>query len=148
MFCFRQPVVCAEQQEIERKIAAITLHLDSCCNCAEINNRNRIGDINPDAKPCDYDETTSGGKGYKEIIHQLGTQPGLVQINYNMLNIPDEMSVYYNEQLVASSNGLVSGTGNLSFYYQAIPGEPTYCKIVMRAPQNGTAWNYHIGCPR
>ena len=149
IFCFRDPVIeCGQPQQIVNNINSISSHLDSCCNCDAVNNQNNIGNIPPGSKPCDYDETMSGGKGYKEIIHQLGDSPGQVVINYDMLGISDQMDVYYDDQLVASTGGLVSYKGNLSFFYPATPGRPTFCKIVMRAPKDGTAWQYHIGCPR
>jgi hypothetical protein len=144
-YCFRLPCVnCSSYQQINSGIALIESHLDSCCNCRTAINQQ----VPPNSKPCDYDETMSGGQGYKEVTHQLGLQPGTVHIAYDMLNLPDEMDVYYNDQLVGSTSGLVSGTGNISFYYPADPNKPSYCKIILKAPKSGTEWNYHIGCPR
>lgn len=144
--CYRTPFFyCVQQEKIKQNITSIYHHLDSCCNCNQV-----VNHVLPpaNAKPCDYDASMNGGKGYTEWVHNLGTNSGMVIIDFNMQNIPDKMEIYYDGQIVATTQALVSGTGSLSFYYPALPDKPTYCKVVLTAPSDGTQWSYHIGCPR
>ena len=145
LFCFNKNCDnCYNQKQLENRIIEVQKQLDNCCDCKT----NKSNILPPNIKPCDYDESISGGKGYKESIHQLGPDPGLVVINYQMKAIPDKMEVYYDNVLVASTKDFVSGAGSISFYYPADLQKETYCKVVMSAPQDGTEWSYHIGCPR
>ena len=145
ILCFRSPfVTCSQNAQINNGIDVISRRLDNCCDCSVV----KKVQPPPDTKPCDYDESMSGGKGYTEATHHLGSIPGIVVIDYNMQFIPDQLEVYYDDQLVSTTKKMVSGTGSLSFYYPAQPGKPTYCKIVMSAPKDGTSWGYHIGCPK
>lgn len=95
----------------------------------------------------DCDATVkSGGKGTTETTHQLGQNSGKVVIKYNMQNIPDQMIVYYNNEIVAQTDGLVSGLGTLEFEYN--PSGSNYnCKIIVDAPQDKTNWEYIVNCP-
>jgi hypothetical protein len=106
--------------------------------------------------PCPVDErpptpcgqvTASGGQGVTRTRHALGTTPGLVQITYNMYSITDRLDCLYKGVLVASTGGLVSGSGTLSWAYAPAPGDPAWCLIVVSAPNSGTAWVYTMQCP-
>ena len=142
LFCFRSPNYnCDLEKQMNDRIALINSNVDSCCDCKTITPPLNV-------KPCDYDENKSGGQGIETNYHSLGENPGMVTITYQMVNLPDRLDVYYDEVLVASTNGYVSGGGSLSFYYPAEKGKPTFCKVVLSAPKNGTVWSYHIGCPR
>jgi hypothetical protein len=89
----------------------------------------------------------SGGKGETITIHELGNRSGIVNIQYDMENIPDKMDVYYNGNLVTTTRTLVSYNGFLSFKYNALNGNPTKCKVVLSAPEDGTSWQYLLNCP-
>lgn len=97
-------------------------------------------------KPCGQ-VTASGGQGVTRTRHALGLNPGLVRITYDMYSIPDRLDCYYQGVLVATTGGLVSGSGDLSWTYEAQPGAPVWCLIVVSAPQSGTAWTYLMRCP-
>ena len=43
--------------------------------------------------------------------------------------IPDQMEIYYEDNLVASTASLVSGGGNLTFNYTPNPNGPFHCII-------------------
>ena len=133
----REDLLCQQTDRIEEKANGVISALDNCCDCA------------PPAgtEPCNTNIAESGGRGYFEKNHDLGATAGTVNIKYDMLNIPDKMEVYYDGQLVASTQQDVSGAGILSFYYPAMPGKPRYCTVIMTAPQSGTQWGYFIGCP-
>ena len=79
--------------------------------------------------------------------HDLGSNAGTVTVSYEMFPNPDRMDIFYNGVSVASTNGLVSGRGILSFNYPATTGFPTFCIIQMLAPNAGTEWYYDIKCP-
>lgn len=89
----------------------------------------------------------SGGQGTTTTIHDLGTKSGIVRIFYDMNNIPDQMDVHYDGQLVATTRNMVSHRGELTFNYQYQSNKPTYCKVTLSAPQSGTIWEYLLNCP-
>jgi hypothetical protein len=97
-------------------------------------------------KPCGQ-VTASGGQGTTRTRHALGPTPGQVRITYDMYGIPDRLDCFYKGVLVASTGGLVSGTGTLQWAYAPAPGDPAVCLIVMSAPNSGTAWVYTMACP-
>jgi hypothetical protein len=64
--------------------------------------------------------------------------PGLVRITYDMYGIPDRLDCFYKGVLVASTDGLVSGTGTLQWAYAPAPGDPTWRMVRVSAPNSGT----------
>lgn len=109
----------------------------ACDNC--------LADERP-PKPCG-EVTASGGEGTTRTRHALGPVAGLVQIAYDMYTIPDRLDCYFRGVLVASTGGLVSGSGTLQWTYAPAPGDPSWCLIVVSAPNSGTAWIYTLNCP-
>ena len=103
---------------------------------------------NGPATACDFESSKEGGQGQTVTKHDLGNSAGVVNISYHMLAAPDKMDVYYDGQLVASTNGLVQFDGFLSFKYIPLMGKPNYCIVVMTAPENDTQWNYTVNCPK
>ncbi len=97
-------------------------------------------------KPCGQ-VTASGGLGVKRTRHALGPRPCLVRITYDMYSIPDRLDCFYKGILVASTSGLVSGSGTMQWTYAPAPIDPAWCLVVMSAPSSGTAWVYTINCP-
>lgn len=97
-------------------------------------------------RPCGV-ATASGGQGTTRTRHGLGAFPGLIRITYDMFSIPDQLDCYWKGLLVASTAGLVSGTGELVWTYDPQSGEPQWCLVIVSAPQSGTAWVYTINCP-
>jgi hypothetical protein len=90
----------------------------------------------------------SGGPGETTTQHELGKKSGTVVIEYDMKTLPDEINVYYDNVIVATSNGLVSNTNTLQFKYTAVAGKPTYCIVKISAPYEDTEWNYLLNCPQ
>jgi hypothetical protein len=148
--CCSKPYACDLDNKIGDQVAEINRNIDSCCACSVITQPIVTNPITQpkETKPCDYNESKEGGKGVTTNFHSLGSTPGQVTITYQMQNLPDRIDVYYDDVLVASTNNYVKGGGTLSFYYPAENGKPTFCKIVLSAPNDGTAWSYKIGCPR
>ncbi len=97
-------------------------------------------------QPCGQ-VTASGGQGTTKTRHGLGPTAGIVRITYDMYSIPDRLDCFYQGVLVASTGGLVSGSATLQWAYNPLPGDPTWCLVVMSAPNNGTAWVYTLNCP-
>ena len=130
-------VLVQDQQEL----AKLQKELDECRE-SNLPNDNADGSV-----LCD-NMVQSGGQGQTTTNHELGNASGVVRIEYDMRSIPDEIEVFYDNRLVASSNGLTSGVGSLSFNYRSQSGKPTYCTVKMSAPQDGTAWTYLLNCPQ
>jgi hypothetical protein len=86
------------------------------------------------------------GTSITEVV--LGNNPGNVTINYDMKSIPDQMDVYYGGVLVRSTNQLVSNRGSLNWDYPADEDLGYTCVIVVRAPWEGTVWDYSVSCPK
>ena len=64
-----------------------------------------------------------------------------------MYGITDRLGCFYKGVLVASTGGLVSGTGTLQWVYAPAPSDPAWRLVVMSAPNSGTARFYTINCP-
>lgn len=120
----------------KNRVDTITIVKDSKDN-TKVNGR-----INCDAS------VNSGGQGDTRTQHDLGERSGLVVIHYDMSTIPDEITVTYDNVVVARSNGLVSGENSIQFEYTAMAGKPTYCVVNISAPGNGTKWSYLLNCPQ
>ncbi|MGG4144838.1 PKD domain-containing protein [Paenibacillus algorifonticola] len=88
----------------------------------------------------------SGGGVLTEKFHEMGARAGNVRIDYSMEVVPDRIDVYYRDQLVASSNNYVSGSGSLHFAYSPVAGI-TQIKVVMKSQSEGTSWSYTVHCP-
>lgn len=113
------------------------LQVTTCAPC--------VADARP-PRPCGQ-VTASGGQGVTRTRHALGTRPGLVRITYDMYSISDRLDCYYQGVPVASTGGLVSGSGVLQWTYAPTPDDPSWCQVVVSAPNSGTAWVYTIYCP-
>lgn len=122
------------------QVEQLQRELEDCIN--NENNQNKSSSkVNCNA------EVKSGGQGETTTTHELGSQKGNVVILYDMDNVPDQMNVFYNNKLVASTKRLVSNEGSLSFNYNPGKGDPTFCIVELSAPQEGTLWEYLLKCP-
>lgn len=95
---------------------------------------------------CD-EEIKSGGQGFTRSRHELGSTSGTVKIFYDMREVPDQIQVFYEGNLVAGTTGLVSGENSVEWYYQAGKRKASFCVVEMSAPNEGTVWAYSVGCP-
>lgn len=106
----------------------------------------RVTIVDDDAEPCGV-STLSGGSGVTETWHSLGTEAGTVSVSYNMYDRPDMMEIFYDTVLVATTGGLVSGRGTLTFYYPGyVSGKPTRCLIRLTGNNSSTGWDYIMNC--
>ena len=88
--------------------------------------------------------SSSGGPEASTNIIDTGQTSGTITINYNFYNIPDRMTIYYQNTLIFDS-GLINGIGvtNINFG----PGASTLVTIVMNQGNNsdpGTIWDYTV----
>jgi hypothetical protein len=131
-------------------IKALNQKLEECRNSQatlKTVNAHKEG-IKPDNKiNCDA-SVKSGGHGVTNTQHELGNNSGTVMIDYDMQQVPDEIKVYYDNAIVAQSTGLVSGIGRLQFIYNAITGKPSFCTVMVSAPEKYTQWEYLLNCPQ
>lgn len=109
------------------------------------------GDCDPDQRdpePCGV-ETVAGTDTPSYVNHGLGADPGWVRISYNMgTTIPDQLDCYYKGALVATTGEKVVGTGELFWFYDPQPGDPSTCLVVITpTPDPFTVWNYTVHCP-
>ncbi|WP_151734139.1 PKD domain-containing protein ['Paenibacillus yunnanensis' Narsing Rao et al. 2020] len=90
--------------------------------------------------------TQSGGGSLTENEHEMGAARGTVKLTYNMNSAPDRLDVYYQNQLLASTNKEVAGSGTLTFSYNPVGGI-TQIKVVVTSTANSTQWDYLVNCP-
>lgn len=85
--------------------------------------------------------SSGGPQASTNVVGPLKNE-GTVQVDYEFFNVPDRVTIYYDNQLIFDS-GMVSGTGTFSVDYG--PGVATNVIIIMNEGGNfntGTLWNY------
>ena len=97
------------------------------------------------AVACDDSFSYNGNQGTFSFPISFGTAIGSCGISYNAFSIPDQFEIYWNGNLVASSGGMVSGTGTLTF--NKTSATPTLATVVVTATNDGTAWSIAGICP-
>lgn len=88
---------------------------------------------------------SSGGKGTFSKVYDLGADSGTFSLDYQMYSIPDGMVIRDSKgNEIFTTGGLVSGakTQNVSY------SNGRLIFVTLYAPNDGTAWDYRIGCPR
>lgn len=87
---------------------------------------------------------SSGGKGTFSKIYDLGVDSGTFSLDYQMYTIKDGMIIRDakgNE--IFTTNGLVSGGQQQNVKFS----NGRFIFVTLYAPNDGTAWDYRIGCP-
>lgn len=86
----------------------------------------------------------SGGAGVTDTYIELGSEAGQVGVRYQMYDIPDQLDVYQEGILIASTGGPVTGEHWLYFDYDPANGT----KIQVRVTGSGkTSWSFLTTCP-
>ncbi|MEI7839508.1 MAG: flagellar hook-associated protein FlgL [Methylococcaceae bacterium] len=93
-------------------------------------------------RPTTFMDAAIGGTGVTEKNYTVGSAGGDFKISYNMDTVPDKMDVYVNDKLMASTNGVVSGSGALSIPSSEIPAGAKV-KVVMSAGDS-TSWRFNV----
>ena len=127
------------------KFSSITNVFNDCATC--------LPPVLPPAIPCNGSLSTSGSKGYYEIINSIGTATGNVSVTFNASGIPDRFQIYWNDILVADSlfvgnnlntdgsartgyiNTIVATTDLPKYLYVGTGGNATFNGVA------NTAWN-------
>lgn len=90
--------------------------------------------------------TKAGTNPPQTIIVNVGRNAGTAHFQYQMFDVPDQMTVQYGGQTVADT-GCVSGTGNLPL---ALSGAGEQVTIVVNPAcrkSDQTQWNFTFSCP-
>jgi hypothetical protein len=102
---------------------------------------------------CDQQQE-SGQSGFYEQIIQLTATEGVININYEMYDIPDRLIVTHKGKILydtdnekGSENGYVSGDGNVSVPLKENSGQ-VKVTVIGNLEDEGTEWNYVLSCPR
>ena len=112
----------------------------------------KVLDINPITPiPCGQPVNAGGGTAGYDQIHELGTDAGQVELDFEAYSIPDAIQVTpdnnTNNQLV-SSNGLVSGFNVYKFNYDSNSLGTTKVRVkVTGNNDSNTRWVFTLGCP-
>lgn len=89
-------------------------------------------------------QQSSGGQGAFTKSYDLGRDSGTFSLTYEMFSVPDALEVRSSSGAVLfSTGGLVSGSKTVNVPFSG--GRIVF--IVLSAPNQGTAWNYSLGCP-
>lgn len=89
-----------------------------------------------------FPATTSGDFNANTNVLSPTLQSGVVKVDYDFFDEPDQLRVYYDGRRIYDS-GMVSGSGQLSIPYG--PGNDTSVVIIMNEdgnPSGTTMWNY------
>jgi uncharacterized protein with beta-barrel porin domain len=83
-------------------------------------------------------------------IYLLGSTPGRVFVTYDMFESPDLLEIYYGGDLVATTDGFVTGSTGapLSFDYVPVGSDFAVVAVVESYdPQSESEWEIVVGCP-
>lgn len=86
----------------------------------------------------------NGGPAGQTNLIDTGTATGTVTIDYDFFNVPDQMTVYYESNLLWDTT-MTNGAGRIDLDYG--PGNSTLIEVRMNEFGNtnaGTAWNYAV----
>jgi flagellin len=85
---------------------------------------------------------SGGGLGLSTTNYPLPAQAGTVVLRYEAYGAPDGFALIYNGGTVATTGGLVAGSGTLSFPYGG--GAPNNIDVQVNGGSAGTAWTYTL----
>lgn len=102
-----------------------------------------VNSIAVTAGALDVNHSAAGGPAEDRFLVDTGSSQGTITINYDFLQVPDDMRVYYDGQVIFDT-GLVSGAATITVPYG--PGTSTSVEIVMNEGSGlaGTIWTYDM----
>lgn len=89
------------------------------------------------------EQENSGEEGIYTNIYDL-RNPGRFTFAYEAFGIPDRFQVFADNDLLFDTGGPVSGRARINLTLSCLS---TIIRVVVTAEQNGTAWEYTVGCP-
>lgn len=70
----------------------------------------------------------------------------MVYLQYDMKIKKDDITIIYDGRVLYNS-GLISGIHEASFYFRGSINGPSFCEIIMQAPEEDTRWDFNVSCP-
>lgn len=95
------------------------------------------------ANPTTEIASKSGGEGVTTDIYDLGSPGGILTIDYDMKIQKDQLDVWVDGVLVATTGGPVSDTGQLTVDSSKLT-TATKAQVVVTGNESGTIWDYTI----
>jgi len=89
----------------------------------------------------------SGHEGVDIKEYEMGQTEGSFYLSYEMIQIPDQLDIYYEDKIIFTTNEPVSGFRH-NILVPFGPGTSTKIKVVLTGNEEGTDWYYSISCPR
>jgi hypothetical protein len=86
----------------------------------------------------------SGGQGTSIYLVNLKNNKGVFKLSYNMYSVPDQLEAIYEDNVIFTTGGLVSGSREVKL---SIDGLSKQLEILITAPSSGTGWNFGVSCP-
>ena len=96
--------------------------------------------------PCNSEQWAGLQGMHQEFRVDLGSEPGMAYVQYDMYTQKDDITILYDGKVVHHS-GLISGRHEASFYFSGSINGPSYCDIIVQAPEEGTQWVFTVFCP-
>jgi hypothetical protein len=128
----------------------------------------KLDKIKPNTPPCQI-EKFNGTNEPRTYTYNTGTQNGVINIWYDMRNVPDRMEVYYKGKMVFETNdniGIINIGGNdvdlsklkgfarnkdsfqiLNVYDPKMPSE-LLIRIIPNQTVKTTTWEFGVECPK
>ena len=88
-------------------------------------------------------KTASGGYGVTDYNYVVSSGGGIFLLSYNMAAIPDQAEIYVNNNLAASTNGFVSGTGSISVSGSQLKDNDVI-RVRITGNDSATFWTYSV----
>ncbi len=95
-------------------------------------------------------ELVSGGytpAGEEAHTYDVGVRQQPFSVEYEAYSIPDQFDIRYGSAILATTGGLVSGSGTLNASVPATGAEGTQIIVAVHGPDPGTAWTFRVKCP-
>lgn len=89
------------------------------------------------------EQENSGEEGIFTNIYDLRS-PGKFKFTYDAYRIPDRFQVFSENDLLFDTGGPVSGGQTVELTLSCLS---TIIRVVVTAEEDGTAWEYTVGCP-
>ncbi|MBY0572347.1 MAG: hypothetical protein K2P84_01595 [Undibacterium sp.] len=103
------------------------------------------------AVPCRGIVSETGSSAGLDVIHELGSTPGIVSVDFEPYTIPDGLQIFANNSaktLLLSSGGLVSMSRKYTFNFDAKAYGTSQVRIKVTGNiDTRTAWDLGMGCP-
>lgn len=105
----------------------------------------------PPAIACGQQIAASGSSNGLDVLQELGGTPGTISVKFEAYSIADGLVISADnaaKTVLATSNGLVSGTRTYSFMHDPIARGTTKVQVKVTGNSNSsTVWTLGVSCP-